>query len=86
MLNYADTRFQETEYFIENKGEVIKASDANFNVAMTVKDVITNELVDYSEYMSLYFQTVTSVNGTWTLNYLESHPCTEQDWQRFNKN
>ena len=65
---------------------MFEASDTNFNIAATVKDVYTNQLVDYSPYLSFYFSLVKNANNTLTYENMGSHLCTEEDWEKFNKN
>ena len=61
-------------------------SDTNFNIAVTVKNVYNDSIVDYSPYLSFDFLVEKSVNGTKTWESMGSHLCTEEDWEKFNKN
>ena len=53
-----------TEDFTKDTTEAYEMSDTNFNFALTVKDVLTNSIVDYSPYLSFDFSLPKGVNGT----------------------
>ena len=42
MVDFEDTRFQETEIFRTDLAEVFKQSDTNFNIAVTIKNTYTD--------------------------------------------
>ena len=61
-------------------------SDTNFNIALTVKNVYNSTIVDYTPYLSFHFSLSKGVNETYTWEEIGSHLCTEEDWEKFNKN
>ena len=61
MMNFEDTRFQETENYRTDLAEVFKQSDTNFNIAATIVKVQTDEIVeDYSQYVKFVFSLTNS--------------------------
>ena len=56
MVNFEDTRYQQTNDHRTDLTEVYRQTDTNFNVAVTVKDATTNEILDFSEHLAFTFR------------------------------
>ena len=44
MINFEDTRFQETEEYRTDMAEVFSQSDTNFNIAVTIRKLLIDEI------------------------------------------
>ena len=48
MINYGDTRFQETEAYRADLNEVFTYADTNFNIAVSMSDFSGSKIADFS--------------------------------------
>ena len=55
MINYGDTRFQETEDYRADLNEVFTYSDTNFNIAVSMNSIADSKLADFSQFLDIYF-------------------------------
>ena len=63
MINFEDTRFQETEDYRTDLTEVFKQSDNNFNIAVTIKKLSTGEIKDdFLQYLGFSFLLTSTSN------------------------
>ena len=55
MVNFEDTRYQQTQDYRNDLSEVYSQTDTNFNVAVTVRDTSTDEILDFSQHLAFTF-------------------------------